>query len=163
MNRDERSELQRAIKRAYTDIAASIDLLVSKVSQMKDVENMKLENTPDNLCNSAKAESYQEAINFLDEAEDIISELLTPLEDFLNENDIEYMKASAVIDKHQTISTFCNDSDSVRSSRLQLLITPKLHECLKKASSTEKKSINQIVNEALYSSKILNKAFCVYN
>lgn len=163
MNRDERSELQRAIKRTYIDITASIDLLVNNISKMKDIETMKLENIPNNLYNSAKAESYQEAINLLDEAEDIISELLTPLDDFLNENDIEYMNASAVIDKHKNISTFCNDTGSVRSSRLQLLITPKLHECLKKASSTEKKSINQIVNEAIYSSKIFNKAFYVYN
>lgn len=77
MNKKQRKEIERIFDR-LTEINEELECI-------KDEEEEKLYNLPENLQNSEKAEQFGTAIDALDEAMESITEACEKLEEIFNE------------------------------------------------------------------------------
>lgn len=148
MNRGERNELAREVRRLYHDVKLSVKAFRGVAERLLEKESDKLSNMPESLSASGNASSCEDAVEMLDEAMENAMSVVDAIYEIAQVCEVDVTKGR-MSGRFPCMASYGLDEDETKSSRLQLLIPPSLRDVLKTESQNQKCSVNQLVNDIL--------------
>lgn len=152
MNRDGRSKIMMCTRQFMLDVSERCNSYISNLEEVEQEESTKLENLPDSLLNSTISNQLNETIESLSSAKEAVEEIIAFLEQLPDILNIKIRKPRqkteyrAIQCSHPNV---LNNSIEKRSERLQFVTTPTLASALKRQSSAQRISTNELVNRIL--------------
>ena len=148
MNRTERNELARKVRRLVHDVRLSAEVFKDAAERLLEKENAKLEAMPDSLSSSMNASHCEDAIEMLEEALDNAMSLADSADEIAQACDVDVTKGR-ISQRILCMAPHEPGGNETKSARLQLLVRPSLLSLLRLESRNHVCIFIQLVNDAL--------------
>jgi hypothetical protein len=148
MNRTERNELARQVRRLVRDVKLSAEAFRDAAERLLEKENGKLADMPESLSTSRNASRCEDAVEMLDDALENAMSLIDTACEIAQGCNIDVTKGR--ISEHiPCMASYEPCVNETKSARLQLLVRPSLLEFLRIESQSQGCSVNRLVNDTL--------------
>ena len=148
MNRTERNELARDVRRLVRDVKLSVEVFRDAAERLLEKENGKLADMPESLSTSRNASRCEDAVEMLDEALENATTLIDTACEIAQGCNVDVTKGR-ISESIPCMTSYEPCVNETKSARFQLLVRPSLLESLKAESRNQGCSINQLVNDIL--------------
>ena len=148
MNRTERNELARQVRRLVRDVKLSAEAFRDAAERLLEKENGKLADMPESLSTSRNACRCEDAVEMLDEALENAMSLIDTACEIAQGCNVDVTKGR-ISESIPCMTTYEPCVNETKSARFQLLVRPSLLELLRVESQSRGCSVNQLVNDTL--------------
>nr|WP_321303944.1 hypothetical protein [uncultured Sphaerochaeta sp.] len=148
MNRTERNELAREVRRLVREVKLSAEAFRDATERLLEKENGKLADLPENLSTSRNASRCEDAVEMLDEALENAMSLIDAACEIAQGCNVDVTKGR-ISESIPCMTTYESCVNETKSARLQLLVRPSLLELLRAESRNQGCSVNYLVNDTL--------------
>jgi DNA polymerase III alpha subunit len=148
VNRTERNELAREVRRLVRDVKLSVEAFRDAAERLLEKENDKLADMPESLSTSRNASRCEDAVEMLDDALENAMSLVDATCEIAQVCNVDVTKGR-ISESIPCMASYESRVDETKSARLQLLVWPSLLEFLRIESRDQGCSVNQLVNDIL--------------
>ena len=148
MNRTERNELAREVRRLVHDVKLSAEAFRAAAERLLEKENSKLADMPESLSTSRNASRCEDAVEMLDEALENATTLIDTACEIAQGCNVDVTKGR-ISESIPCMTSYEPCVNETKSARLQLLVRPSLLEFLRIESQSQGCSVNHLVNDTL--------------
>ncbi len=150
MNRNGVNRLKKVVQAYDYSIRQADCFFQSNIEEMKAEEESKVENLPESLQSSQKADALEDAVEMLEALLDNAESILDTLEEILSTSSVSSIFTPTVR------GTTTAPSTDKKDVRFQALLSSRLFTKLKEESARRGLSMNEIVGQALTKELLLD-------